>query len=146
MIQAWLAKNAVKLGIAGSIIALIFSFGFWTSSKLSAKKIERLKVDYAILLSNNQQCLDQNARAAQSIDELEAAITSQNEAFTKLASDSADALAKQALESRLVREAYSRATQQAESDYRADKEALMARMALLTATESCHEAWNEVVK
>ena len=146
MIQAWLAKNAVKLGIAGVIVALIFSFGFWTSSKLSANKIERLKVEYAVLLANNRQCLEQNARAAQSIDELEAAITAQNEAFTKLASDSADRLAKQRLESRLALEAYRRATQQTESDYRAEKEALMASMALLTATESCHQAWEEVVK
>ena len=146
MIQAWLAKNAVKLGIVGVIVALIFSLGFWTSSKFSAKKIERLKVDYAILLSNNQQCLEQNERAFDSMQQLEAAITAQNEAFTKLASDSADALAKQRLESRLAREAYSRATQQAESDYRADKEALLAKMALLTASESCHQAWGEVVK
>ena len=146
MIQAWLAKNAVKLGIAGVIVALIFSLGFWTSSKISSKKIERLKVDYAILLSNNQQCLDQNARAVQSIDELEAAIMAQNEAFTTLAEESAVKLAEQALESRLAREAYRRATQQAESDYRAEKEALMASMALLTATESCHQAWEEVVK
>ena len=146
MIQAWLAKNAVKLGVVGVIVALIFSLGFWTSSKFSAKKIERLKVDYAILLSNNQQCLDQNERAFDSMQQLEAAITAQNEAFTKLASDSADRLAKQRLESRLALEAYRRATQESGAVLEAEKAALLARMALLTASESCHEAWGEVVK
>ena len=146
MIQAWIAKNAVKLGIAGVILALIFSFGFWTASKFKAAKIEKLKVDYAILLSNNQQCLEQNGRAFQSIESLEAAITSQNEAYAKLASDSAVELAKQRLESRLALEAYRRATQESGAILEAEKAALLERMALLTASESCHEAWEEAIK
>ena len=127
MIQAWLAKNAVKIAIASIFMVLHFSLGFWTSSKFSAGKIERLKVDYAILLSNNQQCLDQNERAFMSIGQLEAAITSQNEAYAKLASDSADRLAKQRLESRLALEAYRRATQESGAVLEAEKAALLAR-------------------
>lgn len=146
MIPLWLTPKVIKASAIGLVVAIIFGFGFWTSHKMSSGKIVRIKAEYQTLLDNNRQCLEQNARAYNSIDELEAAITSQNAAFAKLASDSAEALAKQRLQSRLALEAYQRATQQAESDYRADKEALLARMALLTASESCHEAWKEVVK
>ena len=146
MIPLWLTPQVIKSSVIGVICIALFSSGYYVCSKMKAAKIERMKAEYTVLLTNNRQCLEQNARAAQSIDELEAAIMAQNEAFTKLASDSADRLAKQRLESRLALEAYRRATQQAESDYRADKEALMASMALLTATESCHQAWEEVVK
>jgi len=146
MIPIWLTPKVIKASIIGLIVIIIYGFGVWTASKMKESKIVKLKSDYQILLSNNQQCLDQNARAFKSIDDLESAIVSQNAAFTKLASDSAEALAKQRLKSRLALEAYQRASQQAESDYRADKEELLKRMALLTASESCHEAWKEVVK
>ena len=146
MIQAWFAKNAAKIGIACVFMMINFSIGFWTASKFKAAKIEKLKVEYAILLSNNTQCLEQNERAFMSIGQLEAAITSQNAAFTQLASDSAARLAQQRLESRLALEAYRRATQESGAILEAEKQALLERMALLTASESCHEAWEEAIK
>lgn len=146
MIPLWLTPKVIKGSIIGLIVIAIFSFGFWTSHKLDAGKIERLKADYQTLSDNNRQCLDQNTRAAQSIDELEAAITSQNESFTKLAAESAEALAKQRLKSRLALEAYQKASSESEAKLEAEKQDLLKRMELMTACESCNEAWLEVVQ
>lgn len=146
MIPLWLTPSVIRATVIGLLTAVIFGFGFWASHALSQAKIERLKADLQTLQANNQQCLDQNTRAFKSIEELETALKSQNLAISQLAEDSAAALAEQRLKSRLALEAYQRASQEATEQYRADKEALLARMALLTASESCHEAWVEVVK
>ena len=146
MIPLWLTPKVIKGSIIGLICLAIFFAGYSLCAKIKAGKIEKLKAEYSILENNNRQCLDQNARAFLSIGGLEAAITAQNAAFDQLAADSASELTKQALRARLALEAYQRATQESGAVLEAEKAALLERMALLTATESCHEAWNEVVK
>lgn len=146
MIPVWLTPKVIKgIGI-GLIVAAFFTAGYRTSSKINSWRLEKVKAEYATLLQNNRQCLDQNLRASKSISELEAALEEQGDAINKLAEDSRVALQKQQEKHRLALERYRRSSEASVAKLEADKQELLERMEILTVCESCNEAWREVVK
>jgi hypothetical protein len=146
MIQAWLAKNALKGGIIIAVIATIFFSGYHVKGKLVEAKILRMENRYSVLDSNYNQCVDQVSRTALQIKEFEGVLASQNAEIQKLHDDgvAAVARAKRLGEIALANEraSYDRSMRDMMSRYTS----LNEQFTLLTASESCHLAWLEVTQ
>lgn len=146
MIQLWLAKNGVKLGIIGAILALVFSAGFYVKGKLDSAKILRLKNQVSILKVNYDHALTQNKTCLENNSVLLEELQKQNDAI--------DALYKATVEKeRLIHANYRKVleaegSRQAEikDQYKRDLEALSARLASLSEAEACHEAWASLLE
>ena len=139
MIQAWLAKNALQLGVAGVIILAIFFTGWRVNGKRLHNKMEDIKSNYA-------QCLEQNEIAVQGLEDIKDALEEQNAAFTRIEQESAEALEKQKriylLALQQEREKTARILKEKEVEIRT----LRKKFEGLTASEACHEAWLELTK
>ena len=141
MIQTWLAKNAVKLGIIGVVITMIFGAGYYVKGKIDSAKILRLRNQVSVLQANYDNSLEQLETSIKNektlLEDLEkqnAAIIAANEAYV------AKERSLRALYSRLMKEEGSRYSQIIEEHIRAS-EALKLRISAMSQSEACHEAW-----
>ena len=146
MIQAWLAKNAVKLGIIGVVIAVIFFGGFHVRGKLDAAKMDKLRTRYEKLENNYSNALLQNERCFDNMSQLKAAIDSQNKEIINLASEAKKQFERQKrmYESALASERSSSAA--AIGAINEEKQDLLRRMSVMSASEACHEGFLEIIK
>ena len=146
MIQAWLAKNAVKLGIVGVIMALIFSAGFYVKGKLDDSKIIRLKNQVSVLENNYKHALTQNKTCLENEEALLLEIKKQNNAI--------DALNRQyVVEKERLHAHYRRLLKdegvrvgEIQEQYMGALEAFKARISVLSESEACHEAWDSLLE
>lgn len=146
MIQLWLAKNAVNLGIVGAIVLAIFFSGFYVKGKMVKRKIEKLNVELENTTYNYNQALESNERCVAGLGSLESAIVEGNKAIEKLAKDSQAALDRANRMHQIAldneRRQNAAAMAQAQDDYLA----LQEKWSALSAPAACHEAWLEVVQ
>jgi uncharacterized protein YabE (DUF348 family) len=139
ILQALLAKYALKGGVVLAFLSIIFYAGCYTQKQIDASKILKLK-DKITHYSDVIDVLEENNY------ELRDAIEDQNAAITELGEETVRRTASlQAAHDAAIDRlnAANSATIRAARDEAAE---LRERMAGLSAAEACHEAWLEVVR
>ena len=146
MIPLWLTPKLIKAGLLGGIVMSIFFTGFYVRGKMSAAKIVKLKAEIVTLSSNYDLCYDNLRRSnanwlslKDTVEETNAEVIKQGEEYN----------ARVIELRRLNRAAISRLNashDEAIADSIAEGNRLRLLMEVLTTSEACHLAMEEIVK
>ena len=139
MIQAWLTKNALQLGVVGVIISAIFFAGWGCGAKSKQKKVDRIKNRY-------EQCLEQNEIAVDGLNKVKDALEKQSQALSDLTAESQKRLLEQKRYYTLALDLERQKRLEIIKKQQSEIIALREKFEVLTEAEACHEAWKELAQ
>ena len=146
MLPIWLTPKLMKLGALGAIILAIFLAGFFTKGKLTAAKIERMRVKVQTVEYNYDLCLTDVERAIENYTTLKTTSERANAEVEALNAAHQERVRQMRLAGRAAINQLNALHDEAIRDMITETDDLRGRMAAMSAAEACNLAMQEIVK
>jgi chromosome segregation ATPase len=145
-IPLWFRPWMLKASFGIVLVSMIFYAGCHTQKNMDQSKINKIKSEIATIESNYDQCMDSVIRSEENYKTLLQSIEAANAETQRLHSEYQERVIALRRTGQIARDNIIRTHKTALDEANSETARLRERFQLLTVAESCHEAWEEVVK
>lgn len=145
-IPIWFRPWMIKAGALTVCLGMVFYSGCRTQKNIDLNKLNKMKTKVEIAEHNNELSLAAAAQSLKNYETLEQAVLDNNAKVIRLNEEHNLKVIAIRRVSRAAIDNINTAHDAAMDDLVEDNSRLMLQFSLLSASESCHAAWEEVVK